>query len=80
MPTPDFHNASLAPVPWHPGPQGNHLGEVPKGVQTMADTPSDIRLFKRTWTNPSPDVEIVRLDLIAEHPDAHPFLVALTVE
>jgi len=39
-----------------------------------------IRLFKRTWTNPAPEVEITRLDFVAEHTTAQPFLVALTAE
>jgi hypothetical protein len=38
------------------------------------------RLFKRTWINPAPDVEVISLDFIAEHSRAHPFLVALTAE
>ncbi len=37
-----------------------------------------IRLFKLTWNNPSPDVEVVRVDFAAEQGD--PFLVALTAE
>ena len=39
-----------------------------------------IRLFKRTWTNPSPEVEVASIDFVAEHNEVHPFLVALTAE
>ncbi len=39
-----------------------------------------IRLFKRTWENPAPEVEITKVDFVAEHDRAHPFLVALTAE
>ena len=39
-----------------------------------------IRLFKRTWVNPAPDVVIARLDFVAEHAMTTPFLVALTAE
>ncbi|MCW5551753.1 MAG: protein kinase [Verrucomicrobiae bacterium] len=39
-----------------------------------------LRLFKLTWENPSPEVEITTLDFVAEHPKTHPFLIALTVE
>lgn len=39
-----------------------------------------IRLFKRTWDNPAPDVEVTTMDFVAEHASAHPFLIALTVE
>ena len=39
-----------------------------------------IRLFKRTWENPAPDVEITKVDFVAEYAFANPFLVALTAE
>jgi WD40 repeat protein len=37
----DSYNASLA-VPWH-GPEGNHLADVPLGIQVFADTRFDVR-------------------------------------
>jgi WD40 repeat protein len=37
-----FYNASLS-APWHPGPSGNHLAELPRGVQTFAGTRFDVR-------------------------------------
>jgi WD40 repeat protein len=39
-----------------------------------------IRLFKWTWENPAPDIELVSLDVVAEDTAAYPFLVALTAE
>ncbi len=39
-----------------------------------------LRLFKLTWQNPLPEVEITTLDFVAEHPKTHPFLIALTAE
>lgn len=39
-----------------------------------------IRLFKRTWENSYPDVEITALDFVAENPEMHPMLIALTAE
>lgn len=42
--------------------------------------PQRIRLFKRTWDNPRPDIEIARLDVVAEHPVTTPVLIALTAE
>jgi WD40 repeat protein len=37
-----FYNASLS-APWHPGPSGNHLAELPRGIQTFASTRFDVR-------------------------------------
>ena len=39
-----------------------------------------IRLFRVTWDNPSPDVEIRTLDFVSLMRVAAPFLVAITVE
>jgi WD40 repeat protein len=39
-----------------------------------------IRLFKRTWQNPSPDIEVSSVDFVAEHPRTRPYLIALTAE
>ncbi len=39
-----------------------------------------IRLFKTTWTNPIPGVEILSLDYVSKLTDSAPFLVAITVE
>ena len=37
-----------------------------------------IRLFKRTWNNPAPEVEITKLDFVADQ--GEPFLIAITAE
>lgn len=39
-----------------------------------------IRLFKRTWENPFPEVAVAAVDLVAGHPRTHPWLIALTAE
>jgi hypothetical protein len=39
-----------------------------------------IRLFKRTWQNPFPEVEVTALDFVAENAGTHPWLIALTAE
>jgi hypothetical protein len=53
--------------------KGSNPGVVAAGMR-------GIRLFKRTWSNPSPEVEVASIDFVAEHNQAHPFLVALTAE
>jgi hypothetical protein len=39
-----------------------------------------IRLFRVTWDNPQPDVEIQTLDFVSSMAGANPFLVAITLE
>jgi WD40 repeat protein len=39
-----------------------------------------IRLFKTTWENPYPEVEVKSIDFVSTHDIAAPFLVAITVE
>ena len=39
-----------------------------------------IRLFKTTWANPRPDLEITRLDYVSRMTAAAPFLLAITAE
>ena len=53
-----------------------------KGTNPCAIRADDrgIRLFKRTWENPAPGVVVTKVDFVAEHDRAHPFLVALTAE
>jgi hypothetical protein len=51
-------------------------GENPKSHQLR----KQIRLFKTTWENPFPEVEVRTVDFIAECPGPCPFLVALTAE
>ncbi|MBI4662871.1 MAG: AAA-like domain-containing protein [Verrucomicrobia bacterium] len=38
------------------------------------------RIFKSTWANPFPDVEIQCIDFVSAMGDAAPFLIAITVE
>jgi hypothetical protein len=39
-----------------------------------------IQLFKTTWTNPRPEVEIATVDFVSGMVNAAPFLVAITAE
>jgi hypothetical protein len=39
-----------------------------------------IRLYKSTWENPRPDVEITTLDFVSSMSEAAPFCVAITAE
>ncbi len=39
-----------------------------------------LRLYKRTWENPLPDLEIRSIDFVSAHAGTEPFLVALTAE
>jgi hypothetical protein len=39
-----------------------------------------IRLFKTTWANPLPDLEVTTIDYLSKMTRAAPFLVALTVD
>ena len=41
---------------------------------------ASLRLFKRTYDNPKPDIEIATVDFISTQEDSAPFLIALTVE
>jgi eukaryotic-like serine/threonine-protein kinase len=45
------------------------------------DNPKEsVRLFKRTWDNPRPEVEVESIDFTSTTTQCAPFLVALTVE
>jgi len=39
-----------------------------------------VRLYKTTWTNPMPDVEILSLDYFSKLTESAPFLLAITAE
>jgi hypothetical protein len=39
-----------------------------------------LRLFKRTYDNPKPDLTIQTLDFVSTRAESAPFLVALTLE
>ena len=38
------------------------------------------RLFKSTWTNDLPNVEIKTVDFVSSMTDCFPFLIAITLE
>ena len=71
---------------WHEWPNGP-AGVTDAVIAWVGHNPANkaagtlnIRLFKSTWENPAPDVEILSVDFVAEHEGAYPFLVALTAE
>ena len=39
-----------------------------------------LRLFRTTWENPAPEIEVTRIDFLSAPTRAAPFLVAITVE
>jgi hypothetical protein len=39
-----------------------------------------VRLYKATWENPWPEINVVSLDFVSAMTDAAPFLIALTAE
>ena len=39
-----------------------------------------IGISELRWENPRPEVKVTSIDFIAEHPEASPFLVAMTIE
>lgn len=51
-------------------------GECPRSRSTGGT----IRLFKRTWVNPHPDLAVAYVDFVGEHPRTRPTLIALTAE
>ena len=61
--------ATKAQLAW----EGSSVGSRKQGSASM-------RLFKRTWDNPVPDVEIKTIDLVAAPATPQPFLVAITAE
>jgi len=41
---------------------------------------TSLRLYKRTWENPKPDVEIQSIDFVSTVTPSGPFLIAITIE
>ena len=39
-----------------------------------------VRLFKSTWVNPLPEVEITSIDYLSTMTESAPFLIAITAE
>jgi len=61
----------------------DHSATLTRGIVVWRDTNRaslHIRLFKTTWVNPTPEVEISSLDYRSAMADSAPFLVALTAE
>ena len=48
--------------------------------QAAAASEQTLRLFKMTWENPEPDVEIRALDFRSEGQESAAFLIAITAE
>lgn len=46
----------------------------------LSEEPKSQRMFKTTWENPSPAVEVASVDFICGRSDAAPFLVAMSAE
>jgi hypothetical protein len=61
--------ASQAVIAW----EGHPSVPIKMGAES-------VRLFKATWTNPLPDVEITSLDFILGKSSVRPFVVAITAE
>ena len=49
-------------------------------TRKQADGSKKIRLYKSTWENPTPEVEVQTMDIIELRRGPSPFLIALTVE
>lgn len=62
-------DAARAPVVW--------TGKNPATEKWGGVT---LRLFKRTWDNPRPEVEIKSLDLVSKQAASAPFVLAITAE
>ena len=63
-------DASHAVIAWK--------GHAPDDRGTMGG--GKVRLFKATWTNPVPEVEIRSLDFVLDTGNVCPFVVAITAE
>ncbi len=50
------------------------------GNKRTAEEGRWLRLFKTTWQNPTPEIEIRSLDFATESREAFPFLIAVTAE
>jgi len=67
----DSLEASLAVIAW--------TGWNPRVWEDSA-TGTSLRLFKSTWQNPMPDVEITQIDFVSAMKSAAPFLVAISTD
>ena len=44
------------------------------------DETSKLRLYKSSWENPRPEVEVATVDFVSAMTDSSPFLIAITAE
>ena len=63
----DYRNAKEAELAWE--------GE---GIKTGAGR--KVRLFKVTWVNPDPTIEVTTLDFVSAMSKSAPHLLAITIE
>jgi len=61
-------------------PANDHLTVAWTGKNTVPDNETPIRLFKTTWKNPLPEVEMKTIDYRTTMSASAPFLIAITVE
>jgi tetratricopeptide (TPR) repeat protein len=54
--------------------------DVAEGVGVYIPAKESSRLFRNTWNNPRPDVQIESLDFVSSVTQAGPFLIAITAE
>ena len=52
----------------------------PDNPRTRANGRAHLQLYRRTWTNPTPEVEITSIDFISAMTACAPFLIALAVD
>ena len=60
--------------------QNDKLQKVWEGTNSTGEGSPKQRLFKTTWQNPLPDVQISHIDYQSALTDSAPFLVAITLE
>jgi hypothetical protein len=85
-----FENGEERPIPivygddvrdWNGGADpGGRLRRARLAWTGMNSVPRPVRLFKSTWVNPFPEIEITSLDYVSAMAESAPFLVAITAE
>jgi len=77
-----YDRSTIYEVPVFSGPVPFQPLTARRAVVAWNDSEAGVplRLFKRTWENPRPDVIIDRIDFVSRKTEAAPFLVALTAE
>jgi hypothetical protein len=60
---------------------GKELGPTTEAWNVINDRGEPVRLFKRSWANPHPELEIQSIDFLSAGPDSpQPILFAITAE